>query len=480
MSQAKQYGHFYAGKFQYPESDEYIDSINPDNQDIVGSVARGSSKDIAQAVIAAKSASRDWADMRPLDRGRILINVGRKLRERIADLSVIESKEMGMPVEGAMMAMEIAANYFEYYGGLAPSLHGETIPVGPQQHSYTVLEPYGVVGVITPWNAPLNQAARSIAPALAAGNCVVQKPSEYTSLTALLFAEMAVEAGLPNGVWNVVTGFGNEAGSALVSHADISKIAFTGSVKTGQLIGSIAAEKVINVTLELGGKSPDIVFDDADLEAALQGVLLGFVANSGQVCLAGTRILIQKSIYQQFSEMLVQAAETLPLGLHHPFPTLGPLAFKSQYEKVLSYFEIAKEDGAKLLTGGEAASDPILKDGLYIRPTIYGDVSNSMRVAREEIFGPVGVLIPFESEEEAIAIANDTEYGLGAGIWTKDLSRAHRVASKVQAGQIYVNYYMEHGVEHPMGGYKKSGIGREKGMAALKQYTQSKNISIKL
>ena len=234
------------------------------------------------------------------------------------------------------------------------------------------------------------------------------------------------------------------------------------------------------VTLELGGKSPDIVFEDADLDAALMGVLTGFIGNSGQVCLAGSRVLIQRSIYDQFSQMLAGVAPLIPLGRDNPLPTLGPIANKEQYEKILSYFEVAKEDGATLLAGGEKAEGPGLDGGFYIKPTIYGDVNNNMRIAREEIFGPVGVLIPFDTEEEAIEIANDSEYGLAAGVWTQNLSRAHRVSGQLQAGQIYVNYYLESGVEHPMGGYKKSGIGREKGMVALKQYTQLKNISIKL
>ncbi|BFM16928.1 aldehyde dehydrogenase [Maricurvus nonylphenolicus] len=480
MQAVQEYGHLIGGEYVPPSSGEYMDSINPADQTVVAKIARGVAADVEQAIAASKAACQAWADMRPLERGRILTDVGRALRDNMGLLSRLESQEMGMPVEAAAMTLGTAASYFEYYGGLAPSLQGETIPVGPEQHSYTVYEPYGVVGVITPWNAPLNQTARSIAPALAAGNCVVHKPSEFTSVTALVFAQIAVKAGLPANVWNVVTGLGAEAGDTLVRHPDISKIAFTGSVRTGQAIGAIAAEKVMTVTLELGGKSPDIVFEDADLNAALMGVLMGFVGNSGQVCLAGTRVLIQRSIYDQFSKMLADTAAFIPVGLHNPFPTLGPIANKDQYEKVLSYFEVAKEDGATLLAGGEKAEGEGLENGFYLKPTIYGDVNNNMRIAREEIFGPVGVLIPFEDEAEAIAIANDTEYGLAAGIWTKDLSRAHRVAGKVQAGQIYVNYYLESGVEHPMGGYKKSGIGREKGMIALKQYTQSKNISIKL
>ncbi|BFM15730.1 aldehyde dehydrogenase [Maricurvus nonylphenolicus] len=480
MLMPQTYGHFIDGAFVPSESGETLDSINPSNGSIAAKIAKGTAADVATAVASAKAASSEWANMRPLDRGRILIDMGRKLRDNMGKLAKLESDEMGAPMGGAAMALGTAAAYFEYYGGLAPSLQGETIPVGPDKHSYTVHEPYGVVGVITPWNAPLNQTARSIAPALAAGNCVVHKPSEYTSVTALVFAQIAHECGLPKGVWNVVTGLGADVGDALVRHSDISKVAFTGSMRTGQAIGAIAAEKIMTVTLELGGKSPDIVFEDADLQAATMGVLLGFIGNSGQVCLAGSRVLIQRSIYDKFSEMLVGASQFFAIGKDKPMPSLGPIANKDQYEKVLSYFEVAKEDGAKLLTGGEKAEGEGLENGYYVKPTIYGDVNNDMRIAREEIFGPVGVLIPFDTEEEAIAIANDTEYGLAAGVWTQNLSRAHRVAGKIQAGQIYVNYYLESGVEHPMGGYKKSGVGREKGMVALKQYTQLKNIAMKL
>ena len=480
MTIRPQYGHFINATFVDPANGKYMESINPDDRSVVTKIAAGSAEDVEKAVAAAKAAGPAWADMRPLERGKIVSRIGRLLEERIEEFANAESAEMGVPGMGAFGTMVTASNYFQYYGGLAASLQGEHIPVGPEQHSYTVHEPYGVVGVITPWNAPLNQACRGIAPALAVGNTVVHKPSEYTSATALMFAELAVEAGLPEGVLNVVTGAGAEAGEALVKHEDVAKIAFTGSVRAGREIGKIAADKIMPVTLELGGKSPDIIFEDADLEAALPGAVFAFLANSGQICLAGTRILVQRSIVDKFAEMMAGAASKMPVGKDKPFPSLGPIANEMQFNKVLDYFKVAEGEGAKLVTGGKQAEGEGLENGFYIEPTVYVDVSNDMRIAREEIFGPVGVIIPFDTEEEAIAIANDTNYGLAAGLWTRDVSRAHRVASKLQAGQIYVNYYLESGVEHPLGGYKQSGIGREKGVMALKQYTQTKNIIIKI
>ena len=480
MGVQEKFDHFIGNEFVRPETGNYLNSINPSDRSVFTQIAAGNSADIDKAVLAAKFASSAWAATRPFERGKILSAIGRELADRLEEFAEIESLEMGVPLDGAKGTLLTATNYMQFYGGIAGSLQGENIQVGPLQHSYTVHEPYGVVGVITPWNAPLNQACRSIAPALAAGNCVVHKPSEYTSASALLFAELASSCGLPKGVLNVVTGMGAETGEALVKHGDVGKVAFTGSQAAGKAIAKIGADKVMPVTLEMGGKSPDIIFDDADLESAVMGAMFGFVANSGQVCLAGTRILVQRSIQEKFTQAMVDAIRNLPVGIDNPFPTLGPLANEDQFKKVLKYFEIAEKEGATLLTGGFKASDGELERGFYVMPTLYTDVDNSMRISREEIFGPVGVIIPFDTEEEAVALANDTEFGLAAGIWTRDVGRAHRVAAQIKAGQIYVNYYLEGSVEHPLGGYKKSGIGREKGVVAMYEYTQLKNVIINL
>jgi len=470
--------HYIDGRLQEPDSGRFISSFDPCAGQAVAEVAAGDAADVARAVAAASAAAPAWRARRPIERGRILLAIAQKIREKAADLSTRERMETGKPSWQAPFEIEIAAQYFEFYGGLANIFHGETIGLGSGYHSYTSREPYGVVGVITPWNAPINQAARGVAPALAAGNTVVAKPSEYTSGTTVELARLACEeCGLPAGVFNVALGAGEACGAAVVSHPLVRKVAFTGSVRAGREIGRIAAERIIPLTLELGGKSPNIIFDDADLTAAIPGAVRAFTGNAGQVCLAGSRLLVQASIHDKVVAALAEAVAALKVG---PDAQIGPITTAAQYERVRSYFEIARQDGARVVVGGELARDATWGEGWFVPPTIYAGVTNAMRIAREEIFGPVLVVIPFEDEAEAIRIANDTDYGLAAGLWTQNLSRAHRVAAAIEAGQIYVNEYQAGGVETPLGGYKNSGYGREKGIEALHHYTQLKCITIKL
>ena len=472
--------HYINGRFEEPSSGQYIHASVPSLGTVGAEVASGNAADVDRGVQSAAVAGVEWRDRRPVERGRILMAIAQKIRENAADLARIESRETGKPSWQSPLEVEVAAQYFEFYAGLVNVFHGETIGLGSGYHSYTSREPFGVVGVITPWNAPLNQAARAIAPALAAGNSIVAKPSEFTSGTTVELARLACEeCGLPPGVFNVVLGTGQSCGAALVSHPAVRKVAFTGSVRAGREIGRIAAERIIPLTLELGGKSPNIIFEDADLREAVAGAVRAFTVNAGQVCLAGTRLLVQASVYDAVSAALASAVSALKVG-PQPDALMGAITTKAQYDRVRSYFQIAREDGAKAIVGGELASDPAWGEGWFVPPTVYAGVTNNSRIAREEIFGPVLVVIPFADEAEAIRIANDTDFGLAAGIWTQNLSRAHRVAAAIEAGQIYVNEYQAGGVETPLGGYKNSGYGREKGIEALHHYTQLKCVTIKL
>jgi len=466
----KRYGHWINGTSAAPETREYLTSTSPGTDTVVCEIMLGDETDVGAAVTAAQDAFPEWRNRKPGERGRILSAIADGIRAEAGQLAELESAESGKPAWQSPIEVEGAAAFFDFYVGLANVPAGEFIDMGPGRHGYTVREPYGVVGVITPWNAPLNQAARAIAPALMAGNTVVVKPSEFTSATTLELARIATEAGLPDGVLNVVTGNAYGAGRPLVQHSAVRKVAFTGSVRAGREIGHIAADRIIPLTLELGGKGANIVFADANLAAAAQGAITAFAVNAGQICSAGTRLLVAAEIHDNFVDALREAAKQVVPG-----QTYGPQTTHAQFAKVLSYFDVAEEDGATLVTGGAAVDD-----GWLIQPTIYAGVTNDMRIAREEIFGPVLVVIPFTNEDHAIALANDSDYGLSAGIWTTDVARTHRVAAQLDAGQIYVNEWPAGLVEGPFGGYKNSGYGREKGAEALHHYTHTKFVLVKL
>jgi aldehyde dehydrogenase (NAD+) len=474
------YDHFISGRPVKPASGAYFESKNPYTGAVWARVARGTAQDVDLAVREASRAFRGWSQMRPSARGRVLMRLADVILEESDRLAEIEVRDNGKLFQEMSAQTKYIAEWYRYYGGLADKLEGAVVPSDKTDiFNYIRYEPLGVVGMITPWNSPLLLLTWKLAPALAAGNVAVIKPSEFTSASTLEFMRLFERAGLPPGVVNTVTGFGPEVGAPLVDHPDVKKIAFTGSDSSGQKIYEAAARSIKHVTLELGGKSPNIVFEDADLEAAVIGVISGIFAATGQTCIAGSRLLLQRSIHDTFVSRLIEVAGAARVGDPMAATTnVGPVATKPQYDKVLDYIEIAKREGATCVLGGGPYLGEGASGGQFVAPTIFTGVKNTMRIAQEEVFGPVLAIISFETEEEAYVLANDTAYGLGAGVWTSDIGRAFRASEQIQAGTVWVNTYRALSYTSPFGGYKRSGLGREGGLEAIKEYVQTKSVWI--
>ena len=469
------------GTYVDAEGGRTFDVLNPATEETITTCAAASPADVDRAVKAARAAFPAWAALSPLERQKILWNIGERLMARVDEIATAETMTNGKPIfESKYIDTPDAAKCFQYYAGWATKITGQTIPLstGPFLN-YTRREPLGVVGAIVAWNFPLLLASWKVAPALAAGNTVVLKPAEFTPLSVLLLAECAKEAGLPDGVLNVIPGKGSIAGQALVEHPDVAKIAFTGSTEVGKGILRTAADRVAKVTMELGGKSANIVFADANLDDAVRGAANGIFYGKGEICAAGSRLLVQRDIYDTVVAKLKERAEKSPVGdPMHPKTRLGALVREGQMNRVLDYIGKGKGEGAKLVAGGER--QPVNGKGYFVQATVFADVKNDMTIAREEIFGPVLAVIPFETEEEAVALANDSLYGLAAGLWTRDIKRGHRVAHRLEAGTVWVNAYNRYDTATPFGGYKESGFGRDMGPEALDGYLQTKSVWIDL
>lgn len=460
-------------------SPDVYDNIDPATGRSLGPVARGGSDEVDRAVRAARSASKHWPDTAPETRATLLTRIADAIDEDRERLARMECEDTGKPLSQARADARVAARYFRFYGHAVDSYYGQTIPLSTDLHVYTRREPFGVTGHIIAWNYPMQLLARAVAPAIAAGNCAVVKPADETPRTAVEFATLAELAGLPQGVFNVVTGIGAEAGAALTAHPDVDHLGFVGSTQIGSIVAHAAAERVVPTTLELGGKSAQIVFPDADLVAAAESITKAILQNAGQTCSAGSRLLVHDAIHDKVVEMVRQRLTSATIGPGIEDHDLGPLISRKQQDRVQSM--LTDNDEGEILCGGEPPCDPRLTDGAYFLPTIIDGADPASPIAQEEIFGPVLTVNRFRTEDEAIELANGTPYGLLGAVWTTDLARAHRLAAQIRAGQVYVNTYgAGGGVELPFGGFQRSGYGREKGYEALDTFSATKTVIVRL